>query len=67
MKGRVVLRESNSEIREILRARKIPIWRVSDQLCMHENTLLRKLRRELEPELKEKVLAAISTLEKEGK
>lgn len=60
------MRETNAEIREALRAKKIPLWRVSDHLSIHENTLLRKLRRELEPDLKEKVVAAIATIEKEG-
>ena len=42
--------KNNIQIRGDLRAAKIPLWRVADELGCSESTVLRRLRHELSPE-----------------
>lgn len=36
-----------AEIKKLLKAEKIPYWLIADELGVHENTVLRKLRHDL--------------------
>lgn len=54
--------ETNQQIKEVLRAKKIPLWRVSEVLGLYENTLLRWLQVELDGERRERVEAAVQLL-----
>jgi DNA-binding NtrC family response regulator len=52
----------NHEIKDAMKRSKIYTWEVAEQLEMHENTLYRKMRKELSEQLKEKIYDAIEKL-----
>ena len=54
--------KANTDIREALKASKIPIWACAFQLGVHENTLLRRLRHELPEVEKQQILSIIHDL-----
>lgn len=54
---------ANKDVRDALRARKLPQWRLADALGIHEETLSRKLRRELPDDEKARMLSAINQIE----
>ena len=56
---------ANSEIRCALIVHGIKLYRVAEELGIWDTALSRKLRKELPPEEKEKILAAIDRLAKE--
>lgn len=43
----------------------IPYWVIANQLSVHENTVRNWVKREMTPEIKEKVLAAIAEIKQE--
>lgn len=53
------MKTSNSDIRNLLKAQKIKHWKLADLLGISETTLVRKLRKELPKEEKEKILNII--------
>lgn len=56
---------TNIEIREQLKAAKIPYWKIADKLGVHENTIVRRMRKELCEADREKIVKAIAELKKE--
>lgn len=56
---------ANTEIREMLKTEHIPYWRIADVLGVHENTVIRRLRKELSPDDRKRFLAAIEQVKKE--
>ena len=57
---------SNTEIRAELKAAKIPYWKIADKLGVHENTIIRRRRKELSNEDKARFNAAIAEIKKGG-
>lgn len=55
---------NNIEVRNRLKELKITQWRLAEKLNIGETTLVRKLRKELNNEEKEKILKIINTLKK---
>ena len=56
---------SNTEIRAELKASKIPYWKIADKLGVHENTIIRKMRKELSAEDRSSFYKAIEAIKKE--
>lgn len=56
---------SNTEIRAELKAAKIPYWKIADKLGVHENTIIRRMRKELSEEESKRFRAAIAEIKKE--
>lgn len=50
---------ANKLIREICKERKVRMWELADALQIHENTLSRKLRKELPAEEKARIMSII--------
>lgn len=38
---------ANAKIKAELKAAKIPYWKIADKLGVHENTIVRRMRKEL--------------------
>lgn len=55
----------NGEIRNLIRVSGICSWQVAEKLGMHENSLYRMLRKELDPEEKNKIYQALDELKAE--
>ena len=53
---------ANKEIRQALAARMLSQWQLADVLGIHEETLSRKLRRELPDDKKKEMLDAINQI-----
>lgn len=53
---------ANKEIKQLLKTEKIAYWQIGEVLGVHENTICRKLRKELTSQEKEQFLQAISEL-----
>lgn len=56
----------NSEIRTLAKTKGIKMWQIAEALHMQDSAFSRKLRHELPQEEKEKILAVIEKLAKEG-
>ncbi len=56
---------NNTEIRAELKAAKIPYWKLADKLNVHENTIVRRMRKELSEEERKAFFAAIAEIKKE--
>lgn len=56
---------SNKELKEEMRALKVPQWKIADMLGVCEMTLIRWFRHDLSDEKKSKIRAIIAEL-KEG-
>ena len=54
--------ENNSEIRIAAKEAGIYLWQIADALGIQDSALSRKLRRELPPEDREKIMNVISLL-----
>ena len=54
-------------MQELASGKGVKQWQIADEIGVGETTLCRMLRRELTPEMKEKVLAAINKLANAGK
>ena len=57
---------NNRDIRNAAGGYGIRLWQVAEAIGMNESAFSRKLRKELPQEEKEKILAAIEKLAKEG-
>lgn len=55
----------NMTIRDEAKQRSIRLWEIADKLGISEATMVRKLRKELPQEEKDKILAMIDKLAKE--
>ena len=53
------MKTSNSDIRNLLKAKNIKHWKLADLLGVSETTLVRKLRKELSKEEKEEIFNII--------
>lgn len=56
---------SNTKIRESLKRSKIAYWQVADILGVHENTIYRRLRKELSEKDRKEFEQAIATIKAE--
>ena len=57
---------NNKEIRNAAGGHGLKLWQVAEAIGMNESAFSRKLRKELPQEEKEKILAVIEELAKEG-
>ncbi len=57
---------NNSEIRSSAKAKGIKLWEVAEALQIHDSAFSRKLRHELPPQERVKILAIIEKLAKEA-
>lgn len=62
MKGKKAMR--NKEIRNAMKQKGIAQWKLGELLGVSENTVNRKLRKELPEEEKQKILEVINSCEK---
>lgn len=61
------MKMTNAEIRLAAAENGVRLWEVAETLGITDGTLSRKLRRELSPDEKRRVLAIISDLAKRGR
>lgn len=54
--------QANAEIRAAVKAAGLKLWQIADHIGIADTTMSKYLRKELSPELREKVLAAIREL-----
>ncbi len=54
---------ANKELRTELRMKNIPLWKVAHIVGVHETTLIKWMREELDGERKEMVLKAVAEIE----
>jgi transcriptional regulator with PAS, ATPase and Fis domain len=66
-KGEKMKTKKNIEIRQALKEANICHWELAEKLGIAESTLCVKLRKELPPEEKEKILMIIDGIKKDGK
>lgn len=57
---------ANFEIKAMIKAEKIPYWKIGEKLGVHENTVLRRLRREFSEKEKQDFINAISEIRSEN-
>ncbi len=57
---------ANLDIKNKLKEMKVTQWKLADKLNIGETTLVRKLRKELDKNEKQKILKIILDLSKEG-
>lgn len=56
----------NQEIRTLAKESSVRLWQVAEALGVADTTFCRKLRKELPPDEKEKILSIIAELAKEA-
>lgn len=56
------MKKANTDIREAMRAKKVPVYAVANIMKIHENTLFRRLRYELPEQEKQKILCIIDEI-----
>lgn len=56
---------ANADIKQLLKAERIPYWKIAAKMGVHENTILRKLRLELSDSEKQAFKKAISEIKAE--
>lgn len=54
--------QANAEIRVAVKEAGLKLWQIADYIGIADTTMSKYLRKELPPELREKVLAAIREL-----
>ena len=54
--------KANTDIREAMRTKKVPVYAVADVIGVHENTFFRRLRYEMPEQEKQKVFGIIDEL-----
>lgn len=54
--------KANTDIREAMRTKKVPVYAVADVMGVHENTLFRRLRYELSEQEKQKYFCIIDEI-----
>ena len=57
---------ANTEIREAMKAAGVAQWELGDLLGCSENTVYRKLRKELPEDMKQKILKLIHDRQQKG-
>lgn len=58
---------NNVEIKNEMKAAKIPYWKIADVLGVHENTIMRKLRHELTDSDRTRFESAIALIKAQEK
>lgn len=58
---------NNQDIKEAAKRAKIKLWQIADKLGINDGNFSRKLRKELNPEEKQKIFDIIADLEKQQK
>ena len=58
---------TNTEIKAELKAANIPYWKIADKIGVHENTIVRRMRKELSEADKEQITKAIAEIKAEQK
>lgn len=56
----------NAEIKAIMREKGVRQWQVAEALGMSEATITRTLRRDLSPEMKDRMIQTINTIVSEN-
>lgn len=56
---------ANQTIRKAAKAARVPLWMLAEKLGVSEPTMTRKLRRELDSQEQEKILAIIAEIAQE--
>lgn len=57
---------ANREIRQLMHSNKITLWMLADALNIHEQTLVRRFRKELPVEEKQRILNTIENIMRTG-
>ena len=57
---------ANEKVKAFAKEKKVYLWRVAERMGIQDSALSRKLRNELHEEEKQKILAIIEALAKEG-
>lgn len=60
------MRKANTEIREAMREKHVPAWAIGEALGVHENTVLRHLRTELNSTERERIVSVIDRIAEEN-
>lgn len=47
--------KENYKLREFAKANKVPLWRIADNLGISEQTLIRRLRKQLDTETEKQI------------
>ena len=55
---------ANDKVKAFAKEKKVYLWRVAEYMGIQDSALSRKLRKELPPEEKQKILEAIESLAK---
>lgn len=53
------MKKANVEIREAMKTTKVPVWAIAEELGVHENTVLRRMRTELPEQIKQQYIEII--------
>jgi translation initiation factor 2 alpha subunit (eIF-2alpha) len=56
------MKKCNQDIKNAMKQSKVYTWEVAEQLEIHENTLYRKMRKELSEQFKDRIYDAIENL-----
>lgn len=59
-------KETNKDIRSAAKAASVLLWEIADRLGIQDSAFSRKLRRELPPDEREKILTIINELAAES-
>lgn len=54
--------KANSDLRDCLYNARIPLWMLADSMGVHENTVIRWLRRPVTPEHRERIERAVEEI-----
>lgn len=56
------MKKANLKIREAMKSAKVPVWAIAEELGVHENTALRRMRTELPEETAQQYLEIIQRI-----
>lgn len=57
--------KANTEIRQAMHEKHVPVWAVAEVVGVHENTMLRRLRTELPSNEREHILRIVERIAEE--
>ncbi|MCR5452883.1 MAG: hypothetical protein K6F00_09670 [Lachnospiraceae bacterium] len=52
----------NDEIKAYAKLHKVKLWQIAEALCITDSTLSRKMRHDLEPDLKRKIMKLVDKI-----
>lgn len=58
--------KANTEIRQAMHEKRVPVWAVAEVVGVHENTMLRRLRTELPSNEREHILRIVERIAEEN-